>query len=224
MKRLPWYARWATQYGRPLTLFAAIAMAAPGEYQLARMAGWSPWVAWLMPLVISVYAASSAALAASRPKGQRSSAVIGSGFALLLALAAQVVAHLLTSGDVIRTWWLIAITSAIPPAVVAHVLHLAAVPTETRGETRDETPEKGVSQAPLILPPLTGGELGDETPPETREPGALLTTAEVAELYGVKPSTIGTWKNRGKVVPAVTDSTLGNLYDPETLPRLGSVE
>ncbi|MFE5602721.1 hypothetical protein ACFQ8O_26470 [Streptomyces coelicoflavus] len=225
-------------------LVAAIALSAPGEYHLAREAGWSAWVAWLMPFTISVYAAAAAALAASRPKGLRASAIVGSGFALLLALAAQVVAHLLASGHIVKDWWLIAIVSAIPPVVVAHVLHLAATPGTNLAEQTQDEPETADLLAPLVSPavsawigaapptatllPLT--PLGIEQLPEQPEQdlsnpaqGRLLTTREVARRFGVKSSTVGTWKERGKISPTHTDPRLGNLYDPEALPALASL-
>ncbi len=46
----PWYARAVSAVGRPAVLLAALAMSAPGEYRLAVLAGWSGWVAALMPL------------------------------------------------------------------------------------------------------------------------------------------------------------------------------
>ncbi|MEU8316681.1 MULTISPECIES: hypothetical protein [Actinomycetes] len=231
---LPWYARLATTYGRPAVLIAAIALSAPGEYQLARMAGWTPHVAWLMPFTISVYAAAAAALAASRPRGQRTSAIVGSGFALLLALAAQVVAHLLTSGHMQVTWWLIAIVSAIPPAVVAHVLHLAAMPTPA--VTAPAPVSNPGEQPPAPGAPPAADEEQDEHGNEQLHPAdgdtaeqaehhdepRFLTTREVAERYGVTMSAVANWKTRGKIVPALVDPRLGNLYDPEQLPSLAS--
>src|SRR5690606_18261871 len=96
----PWYARAVSAVGRPAVLLAALAMSAPGEYHLAVLAGWTGWTAWLMPLCLSVYAAAAAVMAATRPAGSpgRRSAVIGAGAALILALAAQVTAHLIAAG------------------------------------------------------------------------------------------------------------------------------
>lgn len=97
----PWYARAVSAVGRQAVLLAALAMSAPGEYHLAVLAGWSGWVAALMPLCLSVYAAAAAAvMAATRPAGAsgRRSVVIGVGCALVLALAAQVTAHLIAAG------------------------------------------------------------------------------------------------------------------------------
>ncbi|WP_147266716.1 hypothetical protein [Streptomyces diacarni] len=53
----------------PSSSWPPLAMSAPGEYALAVEAGWSQTVAWLMPVVVSVYAAVAAVIAATRPKG-----------------------------------------------------------------------------------------------------------------------------------------------------------
>uniref|UniRef100_UPI0019D0FA6F hypothetical protein n=1 Tax=Micrococcus sp. KRD128 TaxID=2729722 RepID=UPI0019D0FA6F len=125
----PWYARLATTAGRPAVLAATLVMSMPGEYHVARFAGWTdPW-AYGMPFSLSAYAGIAAVVAATRPKGARgrASATIGAGFAIVLALAAQVVAHLVQTGHMDHNQaWLIAVTSMVPPAVLAHLLHLAA--------------------------------------------------------------------------------------------------
>ncbi|MET9375700.1 hypothetical protein ABZX98_16320 [Streptomyces sp. NPDC002992] len=163
---MPWYARAAATVGRPVVLLAALAMSAPGEYQLARLAGWSPSVAWLMPVSVSVYAAVAAVIAATRPKGTagRGSALVGAGVALALALAAQVVAHLISAGYVQSSAWLVAAVSAVPPVVVAHMLHLAAVPHASELE------------AMTALEDVGGQELADA------EPEASTLGGRVAKL------------------------------------------
>lgn len=128
----PWYARLATTAGRPAVLAATLIMSMPGEYHVARFAGWSdPW-AYGMPFSLSAYAGIAAVVAATRPKGARGrwSATLGAALAIVLALAAQVVAHLVNTGHMDHNQaWLIAVTSMVPPAVLAHLLHLAATPT-----------------------------------------------------------------------------------------------
>lgn len=112
-------------------LAATLIMSMPGEYHVAKFAGWSdPW-AYGMPFSLSAYAGIAAVVAATRPKGARgrASATVGAGFAIVLALAAQVVAHLVQTGHMDHNQaWLIAVTSMVPPAVLAHLLHLAATP------------------------------------------------------------------------------------------------
>lgn len=143
-KTNPWFVRLATTAGRPIVLMAALAMSAPGEHQLAVNAGWSPVMSWLMPLCVSLYAATAAAIASTRPKGApgRISALWGAGAALGLAMAAQVISHLMASGYMSSSAVLVAGTSAVPPLVVGHLLHLAAAPrmaTESLTDTKADS-------------------------------------------------------------------------------------
>lgn len=163
-QRPPWYARTATTVGRPAVLAATLIMSMPGEYKVAKLAGWSdPW-AYGMPFALSAYAGIAAVVAATRPKGARGrlSAQLGAGFAIVLALAAQVVAHLVQTGHMNGNQaWLIAITSMVPPAVLAHLLHLAATPTPTVApSTSVDAPvvervvERVAPVAPAAVPPM----------------------------------------------------------------------
>ncbi|MEU3355292.1 hypothetical protein [Streptomyces sp. NPDC037389] len=116
--RMPWYV-W-------LVLAGALAMSAPGEYDLAVVAGWAATVAWGMPVVVSVYGAVAAYIARKVPKRtpEHRSAVTGALAALALALAFQVTAHLMAAGYVHESPWLVAAVSATPPVVVAHLMHM----------------------------------------------------------------------------------------------------
>lgn len=89
------------------------------------------------------------------------------------------------------TWGHVIVASAAPTVCIALGTHLAA----------------------LTFHRLTGvlfARRGAETP-------TLLTTRQVAELLEVKPSTVSTWVDRGKLTVAQKDPKLGNLFDPETL-------
>ncbi|MGW0495062.1 hypothetical protein ACWD0Z_06365 [Streptomyces sp. NPDC003007] len=190
----PWYARLATTAGRPAVLAATLIMSMPGEYHVAKFAGWSdPW-AYGMPFSLSAYAGIAAVVAATRPKGARGrvSATIGAGFAIVLALAAQVVAHLVQTGHMDHNQaWLIAVTSMVPPAVLAHLLHLAATPVgrptpvvapSTSVDTAETTPvvERVVAeQQPPAVPPKP------EQPPE--QPPALEPAEERPEPEEQRP-------------------------------------
>jgi hypothetical protein len=152
-----WFVRVAATVGRPLVLMAALSMSAPGEYQLAVMAGWSPAVAWLMPVTISVYAAVAAAVAVMTG---RMSALVGAGTALALALGAQVVAHLISAGYLASSSQLVAAVSAVPPVVVAHLLHLATVPRKAVAGASGTTP---ASTATTTTTAATGAGPAPET-------------------------------------------------------------
>ncbi|MYT31734.1 MULTISPECIES: hypothetical protein [unclassified Streptomyces] len=128
---MPWYARSVFTGGRPLVLVAALVMSVPGEIRMAQLAGWQGWITWLMPVSISAYAACAAVISEVRRRAQapgRITATIGAGAALGLALSAQVVAHLIDGGYMATSAILVAVVSAVPPLVVAHMLHMAATP------------------------------------------------------------------------------------------------
>ncbi|MGW2210134.1 hypothetical protein [Streptomyces sp. NPDC001781] len=152
----PWYARVATTAGRPAVLGATLIMSMPGEYHVAKFAGWTdPW-AYGMPFSLSAYAGIAAVVAATRPKGARGrfSATVGAAFAIVLALAAQVVAHLVTTGHMDHDQaWLIAVTSMVPPAVLAHLLHLAATPTPATESVPAPAPAPAVTVERTEEPP-----------------------------------------------------------------------
>ncbi|ABD94195.1 unknown [Streptomyces phage mu1/6] len=169
----PWYARTATTAGRPIVLGIALAMCAPGEYHLARLAGWSdPW-AYGMPATLSAYAGIAAVVAASRPKGARGrfSAIVGATVAILLALAAQIGAHLIDKGHMVGNQaWLVGIISAVPPAVVGHLLHLATTPAAGGRPTAPVPPTE--RQPVPVETPLTA-VTAPSLPPRPTEPPAL---------------------------------------------------
>lgn len=151
----PFWVRGLTAGGRPVVLGVALLMCAPGEYHLAETAGWNDPFTYGMPVVLSAYAGIAAAVASTRRTGDRGrwSAIIGACLALGLAMAAQVVSHLITTGHVIADQpALIAVTSLVPPAVVGHLLHLAASPPDTHQDAPD-TEDPPASPTVLSVPP-----------------------------------------------------------------------
>lgn len=218
--RPPWYARAATSAGRPAVLAATLIMSMPGEYHVARFAGWSdPW-AYGMPFSLSAYAGIAAVVAATRPKGARGrfSATVGAVFAIALALAAQVVAHLVNTGHMDHNQaWLIAVTSMVPPAVLAHLLHLAATPTpvvapSTSVDTLADAPvvervtTPVAEPAPVIPPrPNTAPQLPPPAPKPTYRDARC---AAIRPLYngGTRPGT-------GAMRQALADAGYGRVGD-----------
>lgn len=226
----PWYARLATTAGRPAVLAATLIMSMPGEYHVAKFAGWSdPW-AYGMPFSLSAYAGIAAVVAATRPKGARGrvSATVGAAFAIALALAAQVVAHLVNTGHMDSNQaWLIAVTSMVPPAVLAHLLHLAATPTTERAqapaaEVHTTVIERTQQLAPAI-PPRPAQPPAPQLPPASPQAPAAITyrdprCATIRALYnhGTRP---GTATMRDTLIAAgfgrVGDSTIRGVIRAE---------
>jgi len=221
----PWWVRAFTAAGRPVVAVVVLVMCAPGEHHLAVLAGWDHRLAWGMAGVLAAYAGIAAAVASARPAGApgKRSAVAGAFLSLGAAMAAQPVSHAFVTGHLTsepRTpLWLVVIVSCVPPLVLGHLLHLAATPVRAAAPAPVEQAEP---VAEMSTEDAETNDERDEQKSEQTELPRFLTTREVADRYGVKPSTIGTWKDRGKIRPALIDPSLGNLYDPETLPALGA--
>ncbi|MFI9205303.1 hypothetical protein [Streptomyces sp. NPDC053048] len=120
--RLPWYA----YVLGGLVLVVALAMSAPGEYQLARAAGWGEIVAAGMPVCMSVYTAFAVWFVETRRKGEkgRGTAIVGAICALAMTLSGQVVAHWIAAGYMQSSMALTAAVSSVPAIVVGHVAHM----------------------------------------------------------------------------------------------------
>lgn len=126
----PWWVTLMLDIGRPLVAILILVMCAPGEHYLAVQAGWSETLAWGMPGTLTAYAGIAAVVATKRPKGApgRHTAITGAVISILMAMAAQPIAHLY--GKVGLHPEQIALTVAaglIPAAVFGHLLHMGAV-------------------------------------------------------------------------------------------------
>ncbi|MGW6142154.1 helix-turn-helix domain-containing protein [Streptomyces sp. NPDC055140] len=239
----PLWVRGLTAGGRPVVLGVALLMCAPGEYHLARNAGWDDPFTYGMPVVLSAYAGIAAAVASTRRSGDRGrwSAIVGACLALGLAMAAQIVSHLIGTGHVVADQpLLIAVTSLVPPAVVGHLLHLAASPPDAHQDAPDTqdapaspavlsvppTPEVVPSDArplPLVARPRStvilereDAEDADDGPPP--EP-PLMTSAQVAEWFDIDPSTVRSWVHVGRLTVHTKDARGRNLFHPDALPE-----
>lgn len=246
----PLWVRGLTAGGRPVVLTVALLMCAPGEYHLARAAGWSTRWAYGMPVVLSAYAGIAAAVASTRRRGDRGrwSAIIGAAVALSLAVAAQIVSHLIARGMMSEQHAvLVAGVSLVPPAVVGHLLHLAATPPgHTAAEPHhlpDTEDARASTPAPAVMTPpppadsaavvTVPGPLrvrtrrtsrshrrGPAPAPRPAPSGpVLLTTAEVARAAGVRPSTVRNWVAAGSLIPARTDARGRHHFASSAIPR-----
>lgn len=246
----PLWVRGLTACGRPVVLGVALLMCAPGEYHLAETAGWNDPFTYGMPVVLSAYAGIAAAVASTRRPGDRGrwSAIIGACLALGLAMAAQVVSHLITTGHVIADQpVLIAVTSLVPPAVVGHLLHLAASPPDAHQDAQDAPASTTVPSVPDEKGFALTETLGDnevilerdeqqdadgtpELPPGTQQDAEdaedgpppeppLMTSAQVAERYGIEMSTVRSWVATGRLTVHGKDARGRNLFHEDELPE-----
>lgn len=135
----PLWVGWIQDWVRPAVAVVVLVMSAPGEHYLAREGGWANWLAWGMPAVLTMYAGVAAVVATKRPAGApgKNTAVVGAVLSILMAMAAQPVAHLYKSGWEPGNAWtyhqtLTVVVSCIPALVFGHLLHLAASPAGVR--------------------------------------------------------------------------------------------
>jgi len=208
----PWWVRLLRDWGRPAITVLVLVICAPGEHQLAVMAGWSYRLAWGVPVVFAAYAGISAVVAVRRPKGApgRGTANIGSLLAIGIAMAVQPIAHLYVRGvwtpNPHDTVWLIVGVSCVPSAVLAHLLHLAAQPTH-----RTEHPEQAPDQ------PVHHDEQPDEQPVYVDDqpsphglinlPNDLITTEQAMTILGVSRATFGRYTRAELITCAHIDAT-----------------
>lgn len=132
---LPWYLKFVLRVAIPAACLAALYLSIPGEIAMARTAGWSENYAYAMPVCVSVYALAAAAIAAYRRKMQlpgQWTALIGAAMALVLAMCAQSIAHLISQDYMGTSAVLVVAVSCVPPVVVAHLMHMAETPSQVK--------------------------------------------------------------------------------------------
>lgn len=113
----------------------AVGLTASGEYSLARMAGFDPEVAWLLPFVIDVYVIQAF---------RRHRDIIQ---AIALTIGANVTYHLAEAGlfgvTARRepTWWLIALVASVASLILWR-MHLMVRPAKPAKEPRGQRQEE----------------------------------------------------------------------------------
>lgn len=140
---LPWYLKGILYVALPAACLAALYLSIPGEVALARTAGWSEHYAPAMPICLSVYALSAGAIATYRRKMKlpgQVTALMGSLMALLLAMSAQSISHLIEQDYMQSSALLVVAVSCVPPLTIAHLIHMAETPSQVK--TAEEEKEE----------------------------------------------------------------------------------
>jgi len=182
-----------TDWGRPLVAAIVLVMCAPGEHFLARLAGWNQWLAWGMPAVLTAYAGIAAVVAAKRPRKTegKATAVAGAVVSVLLAMAAQPVAHLLMlTGPWDTRHTVTLVVSCIPSLVLGHLLHLAASQKSKRAPSQRRTAvvpsQNGVAAAASPGRDAVSASVSRRAVSETpRADKRLSTETPLAQIEGV---------------------------------------
>jgi hypothetical protein len=125
---------------------------------LAILCGFHPWLAWLLPLVVDAGAGAGCLVwLGGHPGAGRRFARALTWTLLASSVAGNAVVHGLTAYGQAAPWWLVVAVSAIAPAVLGAVVHLAVlvgraeVPTEPPVSLGVD-PEHPSQVAPPTLP------------------------------------------------------------------------
>lgn len=201
-----------------VTLAAALGMSAPAEINLANEAGFHSWTAFGAPAVLSLYSIIAALAAAFSEKGTKAkkTAMAASVAAVSIAMGAQVVSHLISSGYMSSGPWLVALISSVPALSAAHLLHvIALVPSNTdelyeaidaelekEGQEHDDMVEAHEMTPEGAKPKKTGGrrkvslDQVREFMNELDVVGESVTSQKVADRFDVSLATGNRYMNQ----------------------------
>jgi hypothetical protein len=128
---------------------------------LARVCGFAPGLAWLLPVVVDAGAAAGSLVwlggAAAEPARRFARAL---ALTLLgLSVAANALGHGLAASALAPAWWVVVIVSVVAPAVLGAVVHLAVLVGRPHPAPEPGASATAVEQAPE-LPPAAGDAPG----------------------------------------------------------------
>lgn len=213
----PWWVTLLLDVGRPLVAVLILTMCAPGEHYLAVQAGWSDRLAWGMPGALTAYAGIAAVVATKRPAGApgRKTAIWGAVLSILVAMAAQPLAHLYG-----RVWtptaaervWLTITVSCIPAAVFGHLLHMGAATPRARRTVKADKPKRTARADKM----LAGADSGTVSKPQWLADNIKTASSvgqSVSELMSSpdSPPDTATWTDA-----AVSAGVLDRIPDTDT--------
>lgn len=211
---IPWWVPIFTDWGRPLAAVVVLVLCAPGEKHLADLVGWDGWLTWLWAGLLSLYAGISAVVATVRPRGSRgkATAVLGAALSLALAMAAQPISHMFTTGYLTAEprppLWLVIVVSGIPPFILGHLLHLAASSVRPSAGQTDKVSRPVRDKRATVVPVpswateekarRTAGTTGQDTPTVSlRKPDKAVRPVLVADT--------DSGRTAGTSVPSLAD-------------------
>lgn len=176
---LPDDERRALSAGIAFGLATAAAMSAPTLYQLARLIGFAPALAWLLPAAFDGYAATSIWFGRRVPRTHPAAAAArrNARLALAMTIACNGLYHLLAlAGAAIPKGvhiGLLVVVSSLPPFIVDRLLHLNSIANGTG--TSATAPARSAEPA---------------TPAAARTPAAVTARREPesAALTGMPPA------------------------------------
>lgn len=152
---------------------AAALLTAYGEFELATLVGYTPSLAWLLPVALDVYAYCAFTI-------DRRADVLA---ALALMIFCQALAHLLAIGMIPAHWALVIAVSAVPPVICWRIHSLVGHPTTAPAAASIDGP----AESPEV-PVASAADVPGAAPtaPRIRRPKGE-TRALAAEYLAAEP-------------------------------------
>jgi hypothetical protein len=145
------------QVSRSLSaLLAVVALAAAvlsfdALHGLAVLCGFSPWLAPLLPVTVDAGAAAGSLvwLRGKAPGPARRFARVLALVLLAGSVAGNALGHGLTAYGAAPAWWVVVVVSAVPPAVLGAVVHLAVLAGRSTGPAVEPIVVRQLDEVPL---------------------------------------------------------------------------
>lgn len=187
---------WVTTFrlwGVPMAAVSVLVLCAPGEQHIAELSGWHGWISWGLAGLFTLYAGLASVISTQLPKGARgkASSIVGAVISLALAMAAQPVSHMFVTGYLSASprppLWLVATVSSVPPFILGHLLHFAAMPTGQRTRRDKDRPSRRDKAAVPASVPVPAPVPAVRTAKVTKSP-ATASQPSSAVLGTVSPA------------------------------------
>lgn len=228
------------RWGVPAAAVLVLVLCAPGEQHLGDLSGWSYRMSWGLSGLFTLYAGLASVISTQLPKGARgkTSSVWGAFLSLLLAMAAQPISHMFVTGYIDVTprppLWLVVSVSSVPPLILGHLLHFAAMGASQRpvpvrvpvpaGQDTPKTPvTAGTRPRPRPVPvPVPVSPAAPVSPPAVpaavpaSRPPLSLVGGQTGQAQGQTPG-----QSAGQLNPSMSSRALALLSDgtPEDVVR-----
>lgn len=218
------------RWGVPAAAILVLVLCAPGEQHLGDLAGWGYRMSWGLSGLFTLYAGLAAIISTQLPKGARgkTSSVWGAFLSLALAMAAQPVSHLFVTGyisaDPRPPLWLVGTVSSIPPLILGHLLHFAAmgaaerpaVPAPAEDTSLVPVPQGQDTQAPVAtVTPIRPRPVPSPVPavPQPVSRPSVPAASNVLSLTKGQPTAVSPGQTAGQNQPSLSARALSLWMD-----------
>jgi hypothetical protein len=169
----------AASLGLLVIAAAGVIFSFTGLRQLAIDTGIDSGLAWLLPVTIDAVSLVAARiwLLPTIPEAVRAWARQWMLAAIGLSIGGNVVEHAVHAHFLVLPWWAVVVVAAVPPAMLAMVIHLASLVISSSYEDADH-------QATTRRPATTNHQVTNHQP-TNHQPPPVITEATTSDLDGL---------------------------------------